>query len=105
MSGTAVYSEVLNMMQDPDKYKGKMVKIKGAFDYYNDKQNKKEYFACIIQDATACCAQGFEFETKKKLKYPDDYPEPGYYVTVQGVFDSYKEGEMTYCILRDAEMV
>ena len=53
LSSTMVYSEVYNMLYTPDDYIGKMVKMKGAFAYYEDPETKEQYFACIIADAMA----------------------------------------------------
>ena len=33
------------------------------------------YHACVIPDATACCAQGIEFTLAGDHRWPDDYPE------------------------------
>ena len=69
----------------------------------------KRLYACIVQDATACCAQGLEFEPESTLSYPDDYPEPGTEITVIGTFDSYREetdgNTYIYLVLRNARMV
>lgn len=54
------------------------MKMRGMFSSYHDEETGKSYYACIIQDATACCAQGIEFEL---------------------------EGEYTYCTLRNAHYV
>ena len=104
MSGTMVYSEVFNMMSAPEQYKGKTVKMNGTFNVYYTEATNTYFFACIVQDATACCAQGLEFVLKGEHIYPDDYPELGEEITVTGVFDTYMEGEYEYCTLRDAEM-
>ena len=61
--------------------------------------------ACIIQDATACCAQGIEFVLTEDYVYPDDYPEVDEEICVVGVFDTYQEGDYTYCTLRKAKLV
>jgi hypothetical protein len=103
LSSTMVYSEVYNMMTKPDDYIGKMVKMQGPLACYHDEASGKWYYACIIQDATACCSQGIEFELAGK-KAPDDYPSEGEQICVTGVFDTYKEGENTYCTLRNAEL-
>ncbi len=105
VSATTVYAEVLGMIYEPEKYKGKTVKMKGNFSVYHDETTGKYYFACIIQDATACCSQGIEFSLKGDPKYPDDYPQEGAEITVIGTFDSYEEGNYLYLILRDAELV
>ncbi len=104
LSATMVYSEVYNMMTGPEAYMGKTVRMKGELAYYKNEATGKEYFACIIRDATACCAQGIEFELAGDYKYPDDYPELGTEITVKGVFDTYNEGENRYVTLRNAVM-
>jgi len=81
------------------------VKMEGMFSEYYDEAADKYYFACVIADATACCAQGIEFVLTDDYIYPDDYPETGGNICVVGVFDTYQEGEMLYCTLRDARIV
>ena len=104
LSSTMIYSEVYNMMYYPENYIGKTVKMKGMYAGYHDESTDKYYHACIIQDATACCAQGIEFEPTDDYRYPDDYPAEGQEVCVTGVFDTYKEGENIYCTLRNARL-
>ena len=105
LSSTMVYSEVFNMMASPEQYIGKTVKMDGLFAYYHDEATGNDYYACIIQDATACCAQGIEFVLTDNYVYPDDYPEVDEEICVIGVFDTYREGDYIYCTLRDAELV
>ena len=105
LSSTMVYSEVYNMMSSPESYIGKTVKMKGLFAYYHDEATDAYYFACIIQDATACCAQGIEFVLTDDYAYPEDYPEVDEEICVVGRFDTYQEGEYTYCTLRGATLV
>ena len=105
LSSTMVYAEVYNMMTTPEAYIGKTVKMDGTFAYYHDKTTNQYYFACLIQDATACCSQGIEFVLTDDYSYPDDYPEAGNEICVIGIFDTYQEGSNTYCTLRNAEFV
>lgn len=102
MSATMVYSEVQNMMMNPQSYMGKTVKMQGALNVAEE--NDQRYFACIIKDATACCAQGIEFDWAGDHAYPDDYPEQGEDITVVGSFTTYKENTQTYCRLANAEL-
>ena len=102
LSSTMVYSEVYNMMTEPDKYLGKRVRMRGSFAYAEG--DNRYYFACLISDATACCAQGIEFILKDERKFPEDYPSKGTEITVVGVFDTYMEGTYRYCQLIDAVM-
>ncbi len=103
LSSTMVYSEVSNMMQNPQTYVGKKVKMKGQFAVAQD--NGKNYFACIIADATACCQQGIEFELAGEHTYPADYPQLGSEITVEGTFTTYKEGEQVYLQLTNANLL
>ncbi|MBO6215683.1 MAG: hypothetical protein J6N76_09190 [Lachnospiraceae bacterium] len=105
LSSTVVYSEVYNMMVVPEDYIGKTVKMEGMFTHYYDEATGIDYFACIIADATACCSQGIEFVPTEDYTYPDDYPEEGGNVCVVGTFDTYSEGEYTYCTLRNASIL
>ena len=102
MSSTMIYSEVQNMMTAPDDYVGKKVKMAGQFNVAEVGDNR--YFACLIKDATACCASGVEFVWAGEHSYPDDYPEENAPITVTGTFTTYKEGEATYCQLKDADL-
>ena len=105
MSATMVYAEVFNMLIMPEEYEGKTIKAEGLFYVATDPTTNNHYFSVIVQDATACCAQGIEFELTEEYSWPEDYPEEGDQVCVEGVFDTYKEGELTYCTLRDAKLV
>ncbi len=105
LSSTMVYSEVLNIMTYPQTYVGKTVKMRGIFSYYHDEQTDQYYFGCIIQDATACCAQGIEFILTDDYLFPDDYPKEGEIVTVAGEFLIYKENGLDYFTLKNSKLL
>ena len=105
LSSTMVYSEVLNIMTAPETYIGKTLKMKGYFGYYHDEKTDKYYFACMIPDATACCAQGIEFILTDDYLFPDDYPKEGEIVTVAGEFMTYEEDGSTYFTLKDSKLL
>lgn len=97
MNADMVYATVYQMMVEPDTYIGQTVKMSGQFATVIDEQNGNRYYACIIQDALACCAQGFEFIWDDGSHvYPDEYPSDGAEITVQGVFETYKENGYLY---------
>lgn len=108
LSSTMIYSEVYNMMSEPDTYVGKSVRMNGQFALYQatDEEGKpipeQIYFACIIADATACCSQGLEFVLAGEHTYPDDYPELGDNIVVSGIFETYDEDGYRYCHLINA---
>ncbi|MBQ9392656.1 MAG: hypothetical protein IJU18_01520 [Oscillospiraceae bacterium] len=103
LSSTMVYSEVYNMIADPDAYVGKRIKMSGMLDVYEGVANT--YFSCVVADATACCAQGLEFVLKENYVYPDDYPAVGEDVTVVGTFTLLHEGQYAYIQIADADLV
>ena len=111
LSSTMVYSEVYNMLyNDPAHYLGKTVKARGTFSIYQlvtdgVLQPDPVAYACIIADATACCAEGMEFVPEGDLTYPEDYPELGAEITVIGEFQSYEENGVTWYHLANAKMV
>lgn len=105
LSSTMIYSEVSNMVMAPDDYIGKTVKMTGQFAVYYDEAADENYFACVIADATACCQQGLEFQLKGNKNYPDDYPEIGSDITVQGTFSTYDLDGQTYITLKDATIL
>lgn len=98
LSSTMVYSEVYAMMEHPQDYVGKTMRMHGIFAC----SEGNLYYFCVIQDATACCGQGIEFILAGNPTYPDGYPTPGTEFTVTGVFEDYLEGQYTYYHLRDA---
>ena len=110
VSGGVVYGEVFNMTMYPEDYVGKTVKMHGVFgigySYKPDGSMDESTlrFACIILDATACCAQGIEFVWSGEHSYPDDYPELGGELTVTGRYETYERDGLTYCHLVDAEL-
>ena len=104
MSSTAVYAEVLNMMTSPEQYRYRKVKINGIFGYREDEETGRMIFGCVILDATQCCEQGIEFIRSGDYSYPEDYPEPGEMITVEGTFDYYTNGSVINLQLKDAEM-
>ena len=104
MSGTVVYSEVYNIMSEPEKYIGKVIKIKGNFQIYQEVTLNKTYYACVIPDATACCQQGIEFVPKKRMIYPNDFPPLETEIVVSGKFTPYNENGTTYYTLLNSTM-
>ena len=111
LSSTMVYAEVFAMMSSPEDYVGKTVKMQGIFSrgqlYAADGSlsDGGMVFACIVQDATACCAQGIPFDLAGDYEYPKDYPELGDTITVIGTFEIHEQEGMQFCRLKDAEFV
>lgn len=110
LSSVMVYTQVYAMVSNPDEYIGKTVKMHGNFGYYYEASVDTYYFGIIVQDATACCAQGIEFTLtdEDSLSFPEDYPEPGAEATVVGVFTTYfpeEAPDWEYYRLEEAEFI
>ncbi len=105
MSGTVVYAQIYNLLSDPGPWLGKIIRMAGYYSFYNDQEHGIVYHACIIPDATACCAQGIEFIWAGEHKWPDDYPENGTDITVTGRLEIYEENGFSYLHLVDAEVL
>ena len=88
LSSTMVYAEVFNMMMSPDDYIGKTIRMTGIFTVYQDPETKQVYCGVIVEDATACCAQGFDLVMPEERSYPQDYPAPESEITVVGTLQA-----------------
>ena len=105
LSSNMVYSQVYSMMTEPEKYEGTVVKMRGTFNVYTDMEKMKNYYACLISDATACCQQGIEFSLEDKSKtYTRDYPQKDTEIEVTGRFSIYYEDGNRFCELADSTM-
>ncbi|MBB5219090.1 hypothetical protein DYE49_11340 [Treponema rectale] len=103
MDSNMVYSEVYKMLIYPEDYIGKIVKMRGQFSSYHDEYSGNTYFACIIQDALACCSSGLEFSLKdNSYEYPKDFPVEGENITVIGRFSTYLDDDIQYLSLSDS---
>ena len=79
LSDTVVNAEVYNMLDTPENYTDKIVRMTGEYQEYTDEQTGELYHSCVIYDALACCQQGVEF-----VLTDGDYPEEGSTNTVEG---------------------
>ena len=84
MNSNMVYSQVFNMMVEPEIYDDKVVKMRGNFVAYENSPtaNGGTSYAVIISDALACCQQGIEL----KYDFAGKLPKEGDIITVTGVY-------------------
>lgn len=101
LSSTMVYAVVNDMLINPNAYIGKTVRMSGSMAIYHDEETDKTYYACIIKDALACCAQGMEFSAADETTV-DDYPDDGEDLTVVGSYALYEGDGHQYYILKNA---
>ena len=99
LNKTMMYAQVSDMIYNFDTYVGKSVRISGPLDVFTDDVVGQTHYVCLIEDATACCTQGIEFDfADKEIKLPPK----GSVVTVSGTFDTYMLDMFLYCVLRNA---
>lgn len=106
-SATMIYATVFDMLMEPQKYEGKKIRIRGTFDVfeYDEGGIKHQSYACVIKDATACCAQGMEFVLAAGKHYPADYPKIGTECTIAGRYHTETVDGLTYTRLVDCELL
>ena len=80
-----VYSTVFDMMIEPEQFAGKVIKLNGTCVKFHDDGDNADYYACLVQDATACCANGLEF-----VLADGNYPAENTAITVVGIFDQFQ---------------
>lgn len=106
MSSVMVYSEVYNIMMNPEAYLGQTIKIEGPYYASFWEETGNYYHYVIIEDAAACCTQGLEFIWGDGAHaYPEEYPEDYTEVEIVGTFSMYEEEGMTFYYLDTDEIV
>ena len=95
------YSQLVNILKEPDEYLGTPIKVKGIYSAPFNGFSHVCNYTVTIQDNTQCCAQGIEFF----LRNENDLsllPEEGELVTIKGTLDLFEEGKHAYCVISDA---
>ena len=99
-----MFTDIADMVQNPADYEGKTVKITGTFAVMEGEQEGEYYFGCLVKNGDGDLTQGLEFVLSGEHAYPEDYPQEGAEITVEGVFETYIEGDKLFCRLTDASM-
>ena len=96
LSSTMAYAEVTHIMENPEDYLGKSIRMRGPYYASYFEGTGLYYHYVLVEDTAACCVQGLEFvwdgDAADTVGYPDEL-EP---VEVLGVFGSYEELGRTY---------
>ncbi len=107
MSSDMIYTTIYQLMEEPDTYIGKKIKINGVYNAIYYEPTDKYYHYVIIEDATACCAQGMEFVWEDgNHTYPDEYPDESVEIEIIGDFETYREegDDYVYCRLKNSSL-
>lgn len=92
MGSNFVFGVISNMMMNPDDYLGRRLVLKGTATQTTIEIMGETFYAVIIADAKACCAQGIEYV----LQDGASYPKEGAQIIVSGIFETYKENDMDF---------
>ncbi len=98
-SQTVAYAAVSDILENPEDYLGKRVRMLGTYRKFDSETYGYSYYVCMVQDATACCQQGMEFS----LAEGKEYPLEGQQIILEGIVDVYPEGNAYYAYLKDAD--
>ena len=73
MSDTMVYSQVFDILVNPQNYVGKTIRLQGIYEPITDSLAQEVLHYIVVEDATACCAQGVEIKMIGEANYPELY--------------------------------
>ncbi len=105
LSTTMVFSEVSQMTMEPNAYEGKIVRMEGTMLSYHDVMTDCYQHACVVTDTTQCCMQGLEFVLGDGSAGPEEYPEDGESILLEGRFTVAEDQGVSYGILTDARLL
>ena len=89
------YEQVTSILQNPEEYVGKRIRVQGYFDIVHSDYTNKDYYYCVVQDVTVCCQQGVEF-IWDGVHLKEDYPALKTDIVVEGKFGTYLEDGYEY---------
>ena len=100
INSTMAYSQVCDMVNNPNDYRGKTIKARGICEISDNNITNIIHYYIVIKDATGCCSQSMEFVLKNS-----NYPSKNKTITIEGVLETYKRNGKTYCKLSSAKLL
>ncbi len=101
MSATIVYSQIFDLVSNPSEYTDARFIIKGEMVESEDAETGEKFYAIIIADATACCAQGLEVFFPEEIPVPEELPAT---VTIQGTIGTQTVGDIEFAHVNIEEL-
>lgn len=89
------YETVTNIIQNPDEYLNKRIRVKGYFDTVHSDYTNRDYYYVVVQDVTVCCTQGIEF-IWEGIHSKEEYPAKMTGIIIEGDYKSYFEEDQLY---------
>ncbi len=100
INAKAMYTQVYNMLKNPDEFLNKIIKISGGYYPFIHEDTGEDYHYIMVKDASLCCAIGLEFVWDNGVhSYPEEYPLENQVIQLTGVYSQYEEDGYTYYYL------
>lgn len=96
MTSTLAFAQMQNIMQGPDNFIGKTMKIKGEYSSAYFGKTQQFYHFISVVDQITCCQETMEFILAGKKKTIQDYPYEGDQIELTGTFKKYIEEEKPF---------
>ena len=91
ISSTVVYAAIVNILQNPENYLGKTIRISGDYHTFYFEPFDRYFHFVSIEGPTGCCPQALKFIYGSDRTSLDNYPTENALIEVVGVFSSYEE--------------
>ena len=96
LSLLVVHGEVNKILNNPDSYAGKRIRMSGPYYHISPQGSSARYHFVAVEIADDCCIRGLEFIWEGGDAFPDGYPQDWADIEVTGVYNSYEEDGMVY---------
>jgi len=91
LSSTVLAAEMVKLYSNKDDYIGKMVRIRGDYNsMFIDYTGRDHHFVITLEGDSCCPDEGLEFVWNGDHKFPDDYPQLGTTIEVEGILSTYE---------------
>ncbi len=106
MSATMIYSQIFNMIIEPEVFEGNIIKVAGKFTEISDSETSQISYAVLIPDATACCQQGLELRWEGRSELSGECPELDSEIVVTGKYTvMYDENDIMHTYIDVMELL
>ncbi|MFI3114612.1 MAG: hypothetical protein R3Y12_00550 [Clostridia bacterium] len=94
-SATIVFSQVYDMLVNPDFYEDKTFKIEGECQFFDHPITGERLYFVVVMDALGCCPQGIEVMFNDGIQAPEKFCN----VIIEGTGATDVEFDYTYLFI------
>ena len=91
LSITMVYAELNNILNNPNAYAGKRIKMGGPYYSVDSPESGQRNHYVAVEVADSCCVMGLEFTWDGEDAFPNGYPGEWEQIEVTGLYKSETE--------------